>query len=89
MNKGLILLDGGNTIVDAQVWVDGGYSALGDDIMESDGATLQQVFFADGIPMDPVPPGAVPDVVIPDMDRLFVADDVRMFEAIDNRIFEA
>lgn len=86
-------------VIQAQIWADGVYNALNDEIMESDGVTLQQIFFGDYpgpgagpvIPMDPVPPeepvNAI-DIYIP-IGRLFEAIDVRMFEAIDNRIFEA
>lgn len=104
MNEGVILIP--NTgpyaeldpkigkIIQAQVWANGMSNPINDEIMESDGVTLQRIFWGDyagpgpgpTIPMDPVAP--IPSIYIP-QSRLYEALDMRFFEAEDNRIFEA
>jgi len=97
MNEGILFLGpGAADIIQAQI-IDavGAPQALNDDIMESDGITLQQIFFGPyagpgpgpAVPMDPVAPPTT--IIYVPRSRLFEALDVRIFEALDNRIFEA
>jgi hypothetical protein len=104
MNEGVIIIP--NTglgseldpkvgrIIQAQVWANGMSNPINDEIMESDGVTLQRIFWGDyagpgpgpSVPMDPVAP--VEGDYAP-TSRMYEALDARLFDAIDNRIFEA